>query len=487
MNSRRGGFEFKSRPPRNFLKEENMLSRHSLLTIAAVILLFFSNSLSAESNLSESEQACMMCHSQEMTLNFDSGEKLSVKVNTEDIKKSVHKIIGCSDCHGFSADQHPKRTFKTQRQYASFASRMCTQCHVSNKTKIHTKLLSQAPQGTVCTDCHGSHSINRARELSKGNNYCLNCHTREMSIKFKNGEKQSIHIHEGILNSSVHRNLSCTDCHFGFSSDEHPVRVFNTKRDYSIALSESCRRCHFDKYSRTLEGIHYNMLTQGNLKAPVCTDCHGAHSVYSGRKEKLANAKKCEQCHGETYKIYAKSVHGGALISEHNEDVPVCSDCHKAHDITDPRTTDFRNTVPQLCGKCHADKDLMKKYNLSTSVVETYLQDFHGVTLKFYKQKGGASKQIAVCTDCHGIHDIAKISSPNAPIIKANLTKRCQKCHKDASANFPDSWVSHYKPNFKKAPIVFLINLTYKFFIPFMIIGLVLQILLHVWRYAVNR
>lgn len=184
---------------------------------------------------------------------------------------------------------------------------------------------------------------------------------------------------------------------------------------------------------------------------------------------------------------YSRSVHGGALILEHNEDVPICSDCHNAHDITDPRTTDFHNAVPQLCGNCHANKVLTKKYGISPDVLDSYLQDFHGITLKFYKQGGKSAKPIAVCTDCHGIHDIAKLSSPNSPNIKANLVKRCQKCHADATANFPDSWISHYKPDIRKAPLVYMINLGYRIFIPFMIIGLLLQILLHIWRYAANR
>lgn len=64
---------------------------------------------------------------------------------------------------------------------------------------------------------------------------------------------------------------------------------------------------------------------------------------------------------------------------------------------------------------------------------------------------------------------------------------RCQKCHPGASDEFPDAWLSHYEPSMANAPLVYLINLTYKIFIPFMLIGLILQILLHVWRYAVNR
>ncbi|HEX8948893.1 MAG TPA: cytochrome c3 family protein, partial [Dissulfurispiraceae bacterium] len=140
----------------------------------------------------------------------------------------------------------------------------------------------------------------------------------------------------------------------------------------------------------------------------------------------------------------------------------------------------------------HANKEIMAKYGLSTEVVKSYLQDFHGVTLKFYKKQKevfdkASIRPIAVCTDCHGIHDISKTKQQGAFLVKANLVKRCQKCHANATENFPDSWVSHYEPSLKNAPLVYLINLAYKVFIPFMIIGLILQILLHVWRYAVNR
>jgi len=129
----------------------------------------------------------------------------------------------------------------------------------------------------------------------------------------------------------------------------------------------------------------------------------------------------------------------------------------------------------------------MQKYGLSTRVVDTYLQDFHGITMKFYKQFGTTEKQIAVCIDCHGVHDITSVKGANAAIIKANLVKRCQKCHPGATSSFPDSWISHYEPNFKKSTLVFVIDWGYRIFIPFMIIGLLLQILLHMWRYSVNR
>ena len=72
-------------------------------------------------------------------------------------------------------------------------------------------------------------------------------------------------------------------------------------------------------------------------------------------------------------------------------------------------------------------------------------------------------------------------------MLKTNLARTCQKCHAGASASFPDSWLSHYEPSFSHAPSVYVVKLAYWFLIPFIIGGLLLQMLLHLWRVAVNR
>jgi predicted CXXCH cytochrome family protein len=240
-----------------------------------------------------------------------------------------------------------------------------------------------------------------------------------------------------------------------------------------------------------MESIHYTMLSQGNLAAPVCIDCHGSHGISHIHKSRALIAKRCQQCHAKIYDIYAKSIHGNALFNENNQDVPVCADCHTAHTIEDPRTLNYRERVPDLCSSCHANKAVVGKYGLSTAVVDTYLSDFHGITLKFYKLQKGVlnkpAKPMAVCTDCHGTHNISSTVGPDSTIVKANLVKRCQKCHAEAPKNFPDSWLSHYEPTLTRAPLVFFITLAYKIFIPVLVAGLVLQILLHIWRYVVNR
>lgn len=319
----------------------------------------------------------------------------------------------------------------------------------------------------------------------------MKCHARQMTMHFANGETLPAKVDSLLLKTSIHGKLSCSDCHYGFSSEEHPQRKFRTRRDFTLALSESCRRCHFDKYTKTLESIHYTMLSKGRLDAPVCTDCHGSHEVYRVSKERTASAKRCQRCHASEYETYARSVHGNALFNEHNQDVPVCVDCHTAHTIEDPFTLDYRDRIPEICSGCHAKKEIVGKYGLSTDVVKSYLSDFHGMTLGLYKmQKEGAErphKPIAVCTDCHGTHNIVGTTGAHAGAVKANLLKRCQKCHADANKRFPDAWLSHYEPSFKRAPVVYVASMAYKFFIPIVIAGFVLQILLHIWRYAVNK
>ncbi len=131
----------------------------------------------------------------------------------------------------------------------------------------------------------------------------------------------------------------------------------------------------------------------------------------------------------------------------------------------------------------------MKKYGLSTAVLKTYLSDFHGKTASLRRTQGRAptGAVVARCTDCHGVHDIERVTNPESPVIKANLVQTCRKCHADANENFPGAWLSHYEPSWSKAPVVYGVKLAYAVIIPFMIGGLGLQILLHLWRLMVNR
>jgi hypothetical protein len=71
--------------------------------------------------------------------------------------------------------------------------------------------------------------------------------------------------------------------------------------------------------------------------------------------------------------------------------------------------------------------------------------------------------------------------------MQANLLRTCQQCHPGATRNFSSAWLSHYEPSLRRTPLVYGVKIFYTVFIPFIIGGLVLQILLHLWRVVVNR
>ena len=108
-------------------------------------------------------------------------------------------------------------------------------------------------------------------------------------------------------------------------------------------------------------------------------------------------------------------MHGKALAGARPEDVPVCTDCHRSHDVAGPHDQSWLVRTPQLCGKCHADEKRMAPYGLSTDVLRTYLADFHGMTASLsHAANEGERRVTALCTDCHGVHDIAKTDDPGS-------------------------------------------------------------------------
>lgn len=318
---------------------------------------------------------------------------------------------------------------------------------------------------------------------------CATCHGEPtLSIRTTDGAEVPLHVPAGALSGSVHEKLACADCHTGFTEIPHKARTFNSRREVTLMLDEQCRRCHFANYTKTLDSVHQQAIGRGDRTAPVCVDCHGSHGVKKPTEPRTLVSQTCARCHEGVANAYSRSVHGRGLSSA-NPDVPVCTDCHHSHDIAGPRQMQWELRTPELCGSCHSNAALMKKYGLSTAVLSTYLTDFHGKTAALRQHQGTTptGAVVARCTDCHGVHDIGKPSDPKSPAMKANLLKTCRQCHADATANFPDAWLSHYEPSLHKAPLVYAVKVGYAVLIPFMIGGLGLQVLLHLWRLMANR
>ena len=321
------------------------------------------------------------------------------------------------------------------------------------------------------------------------NEDCLACHSDpSMTLDFEDGTSMGLTVSADVFAGSVHGGkLVCTDCHEGYDNGDHPSgATFANRRTYVLGAYEACKKCHFDTYTRTLESVHYQSLKAGREAAPVCTDCHGAHDIQDPTAKQAMMSRSCATCHPAVYATYKASVHGKGLQEGHT-DAPACADCHTAHAIADPTTARFRLSSPELCIRCHGNKELMAKYGIPVEVADTYLADFHGVTASLSHPKGADGRLVVTCIDCHGVHSIESPASLPPNVMKQRVAQVCGNCHKGAAADFPAAWLSHYRPSLQHAPLVFLINLMYRIFIPFMVVGLGLQVLLHLYRSAVRR
>ena len=319
---------------------------------------------------------------------------------------------------------------------------------------------------------------------------CLDCHSDPaLSITLKDGSTMSLFVDKNDLAKSVHAShLICTDCHVKYDQDHPSGATFASRRAYTVRSYELCKKCHFDTYTRTLESVHYDLLKSGVDIAPICTDCHGSHNIANPHAKRSMMSRSCAACHTDVYETYAKSVHGRALVEDDNQDVPACADCHTHHQVQSPATAKFRLGSPETCVRCHGNDKLMAKYKISTTVAQTYLADFHGVTASLSRNLPEKEKQMVVtCNDCHGVHDIASPKVKGQDAMKATVTAACSRCHQDAAPSFPAAWLSHYPPSPTHAPLVWMVQMFYSFFIPFAVIGLILNLLLHVYRLSAGR
>jgi predicted CXXCH cytochrome family protein len=314
------------------------------------------------------------------------------------------------------------------------------------------------------------------------NEGCLACHGQPgMRTTLPSGEVLYLTVDPAVYSASVHgkQSQACVQCHPDVDLQAHPKGEaawrdlgVRTRRDLSLLLyRDACVHCHPDQYAANIDGVHLKAVASGDTNAAICTDCHGTHNITDPTQPRSKGSQMCERCHSQIFELYKESVHGGALLGTGNPDVPSCTDCHQVHStqgpLADTAISSFHLASPELCRKCHADATLMGKYGINADVYDTYVADFHGTTVVlFEKLAPGQETNKPVCIDCHGVHDMRMVDDPESTVIKENLLVTCQKCHPGATANFPNSWISHHRPDPKLSPLVFFVNLFYWILIP---------------------
>ena len=113
---------------------------------------------------------------------------------------------------------------------------------------------------------------------------------------------------------------------------------------------------------------------------------------------------------------------------------PVCTDCHGIHSIkphTDPNSpVSEQNLSRDTCARCHEGVRLSQEFGVPGNRVTSYFDSYHGLAAE------GGSVVAANCSSCHGVHDILPSSDPRSTINRANLDATCGKCHKGVTQKF---------------------------------------------------
>lgn len=331
------------------------------------------------------------------------------------------------------------------------------------------------------------YSISPAQEAAPQPNpqwqKCLICHGKpDLKKVLPSGKVISLYVDQDVLARSVHAKRRCEECHTDITTIPHKGAIQKV----------DCQHCHYkgspmevpqpERYVEYENSVHGQALKAGNPKAPACQDCHGGHDVFppadpESHVNKLQVPKTCGRCHLKEYADYAKGVHGKGLLAG-NLDMPSCTDCHGEHTIyapSDERSSVYATHVPNTCSKCHASKEIVGKYGVNPEQVVTYKESFHGIATEF------GEKKAANCASCHGYHDILPEDDPESPIYVKNIPKTCGKCHPNANINYAKGRI-HVNPHSPSAGIVYYISTFFKYFTTLVILGLIIHILLDIYR-----
>ncbi|CUT01147.1 cytochrome c3 family protein [Candidatus Kryptobacter tengchongensis] len=375
-----------------------MIRKLSIFSILSVIFIL---KLSAQTNAD-----CFACHEDKTLIMEKGGRVISLYINSNEFNKSLHGSLNCVDCHEqFNPEEIPHKE--------KIEPVNCSNCHLDEVSSFK----SSKHFGKInCISCHGN--AHKIVKVSRADftKQCSSCHKKEF-------EDYKISAHFSFKNGA-----DCISCH-GY----HSIK---------FASSDVCIKCHSDKkivhkYQEFVlkykESIHAQYIN--------CSDCHTGHKVLNARdpNSTVARAnvgKTCEKCHEGIAKDYFESEHGKAFVSGF-EAAPSCVDCHGEHDImkvTSGKSKISRANEIEVCLKCHLDNpDVRSRMTHVSSFIASYENSVHGRLFK------AGNQDVAVCSDCHGAHEMMKASNPNSKVYKLNITSTCGRCHTKISDEFRES------------------------------------------------
>ena len=334
---------------------------------------------------------CLACHSDATLSHEVNGKTVSLHVDPQAFKDSIHgSMFTCVDCH----------------------------------TDVKSSLHETPPQKISCANCHADEQAAydrslHARAVKDGNASaatCVDCHGSPHELLPASDPKSRVH----------HTNIpaTCGAC--------HSQKFVMEKSGLSVQTVASYQ-----------QSVHGHAVANGSEKAAVCTDCHGTHEILDAKDAKSSIFKfnvplTCGKCHDQISKEFQQSIHGQA-IAKANWQAPVCTDCHGIHSIkahNDPNSpVSAQNVAQATCARCHEGVRLSQEFGVQGRRATTYLASYHGLASRL------GSQVVANCASCHGTHSIFPSSDPRSTIHPSNLARTCGQCHPGVTEKFASSKV----------------------------------------------
>ena len=322
------------------------------LTLAAVLFLG-----APRAGLAQTD--CLSCHA-DASMQDGSGKSLAVDGHI--FAESIHGSLKCGDCHAAIKDYpHPDPVTPVK----------CETCHADEATGLAGSVHSVKAEHP-CTSCHGdAHNIFPKSDVRSAvyplnvPRTCGQCHGNDALAK-KHGLPNiypmyldSIHgfalSKEGLLVAA-----NCQSCHGSHHILSHKDPQSPT---YKANIPQTCGSCHAGITANYMGGVHGKAVAGGNLKAPVCTDCHTAHAILQPTADafRMQSTPICGSCHKEKLSTYRDTFHSQLGSLGGYVETARCWDCHGAHDVlpaSDPNSPVNKANLVTTCGKCHTGANL---------------------------------------------------------------------------------------------------------------------------------
>jgi len=393
--------------------------------ISLLIILAITFAMPARTLVGQSDDDCMMCHEDPTLTAMRQGKEVSMFINREILKNSVHDGVDCASCHPDAAVEefpHPENLEPVN----------CGNCHddvqMQYEKGIHGQALKlKSMYAPDCRECHGGHDIlpkSNPKSLTYKMNIpylCGKCHREGAPVArvYNIGEHNilenySTGIHgEGLFKRGLIVTATCNDCH-----GDHLI-LPHTSPNSSISINNiaaTCMKCHAE-----IEKVHTKIIKEELWEKspgaiPACTDCHPPHKVNAQNIVPTISDRSCLNCHEKEglHKIAGDSiislvVNKADLANSVHRTIP-CVKCHS--DVSTHLQRPCQTAGRVDCSNCHAE------------VSTVYAESGHGQAF----ERG--EHNAPYCTSCHGTHVVKSRYDDTSPTYRASIPTLCGGCHK---------------------------------------------------------